>query len=57
MLKFLINASFGGPALIKGRCLIESSAFSDPSAMVLYLVASGAYLRPGVYQREYGNKQ
>ena len=31
MLRFLINASFGGTALIRGMRFIESSAYSDPS--------------------------
>lgn len=31
MLRFLINASFGGTALVRGMRFIESSAYSDPS--------------------------
>ena len=54
----LISAAFGGAALIRGEALTRGRRlFQCGYPKVRRLLEGGAYLRPGAYQRKYGNYQ
>ena len=54
MVRFLINTTFWGAALIRKRQLLEGDAYSDLSGNGAALLEGDGYFRPSIYLRKYG---